>query len=85
MTKDLSQQLCELCGIKQTVDFTKPENFVGLLKLANDVLGSVHFATAYTKNKPHIFEEQALIHYLPIAKLNDSFQRAIREAEWVYD
>ena len=66
-------------------DFTKPENFVSLLKIANDVLGGVHFSTAYTKNKPHIFEEQALIHYLPIAKLNNSFQRAIREAEWVYE
>lgn len=75
---DLCEQYVEI------LDFGQPENFVGLLKIANDVLGGVHFATAYTKNKPHIFEEQALIHYLPIAKLNNSFQRAIREAEWVY-
>lgn len=66
-------------------DFMQPENFVRLLKIVNDVIGSVHFATAYTKNKPHIFEEQVLVHYLPFAKLNNSFQRAIREAEWVYD
>ena len=104
MSKDLSKQLCELCGIEyekhepvveidssiskyqiKTLDFIKPENFVRLLKIANDVLGGVHFATAYTKNKPHIFEEQALIHYLPIAKLNNAFHRAIREAEWVYE
>ena len=32
MSKDLSKQLCELCGIKGTVDFTKPENFVRLLE-----------------------------------------------------
>ena len=76
---DLCEQYVEI------LDFGQPENFVGLLKIANDVLGGVHFATAYSKNKPHIFEEQALIHYLPIAKLNNSFQRAIREAEWVYE
>lgn len=66
-------------------DFEKPENFVKLLKIANDVLGSVHFATAYTKNKPGIFEEQVLLHYLPIAKLNEGFKRAIRAEEWVYE
>ncbi len=33
MSNDLSQQLCELCGIERTVDFTKPENFVRLQKL----------------------------------------------------
>ena len=80
---DNDGDLCE--QYVETLDFGQPENFVGLLKIANDVLGGVHFVTAYTKNKPHIFEEQALIHYLSIAKLNNSFQRAIREAEWVYD
>ena len=69
---------------QNVIDFTSPENFVRLLKIANDVLGSVHFATAYTKNKPDIFEEQVLLHYLPIAKLNEGFKQAIREAEWVY-
>ena len=33
MTRELSKQLCELCGIKGTVDFTKPENFVRLVNL----------------------------------------------------
>lgn len=65
-------------------DFTQSKNFVKLLKIANDVLGSVHFATAYTKNKPNLFEEQVLMHYIPIAKLNDIFKQAIRETEWVY-
>lgn len=66
-------------------DFKQPENFVKLLKIANDVLGGVHFTTAYTKNKHHIFEEQALMHYMPIAKLNNAFQIAIRETKWVYE
>ena len=69
---------------KEFPDFTLPENFVKLLKIANDVLGGVHFATGYTRNKPNIFEEQALMHYLPIAKLNDAFKLAIRKMEWVY-
>ncbi len=70
---------------QRTINFEQPENFVKLLKIANDVLGSVHFTTAYTKNKPHIFEEQVLLHYLPIAKLNEAFKQAIREMEWVYE
>ena len=95
---NLSRQLCEICGIKPEIiedydsneyeiypDFSQSGNLVKLLKIANDVLGSVHFATAYTKNKPNIFEEQALMHYLPIAKLNEEFKQAIRETEWVYE
>lgn len=69
---------------KEYPDFTRSENFVKLLKIANDVLGGVHFATAYTRNKLNIFEEQVLMHYLPIAKLNDAFKLAIRKMEWVY-
>lgn len=95
---NLSKELCELCGIEPEIiedydsneyeiypDFTQAANFVKLLKIANDVLGSVHFATAYTKNKPGIFEEQVLLHYLPIAKLNEGFKRAIRAEEWKYE
>ena len=95
---NLSKELCEICGIEPKIiedydsneyeiypDFSQSGNLVKLLKIANDVLGSVHFATAYTKNKPNIFEEQALMHYLPIAKLNEAFKQAIRETEWVYD
>lgn len=98
MTKDYSRELCEICGIEPEIiedydgnefeiypDFTKPENFVKLLKTANDILGNVHFATAYSKNSPNIFEEQAIMHYMPIAKLNDNFKRAIREQEWSYE
>lgn len=95
---NLSKELCEICGIEPKIiedydsneyeiypDFEQSTNFVKLLKIANDVLGSVHFATGYTKNKPGIFEEQVLLHYLPIAKLNEGFKQAIRETEWVYE
>ena len=95
---NLSKELCEICGIEPKIiedydsneyeiypDFSQSENLVKLLKIANDVLGSVHFATAYTKNKPGIFEEQVLLHYLPIAKLNEGFKRAIRAEEWKYE
>lgn len=66
-------------------NFTQPENFIKLLKIANDVLGSVNFATAYTKNTLNLFEEQAIMHYIPIAKLNDSFKQAIKSEVWKYD
>lgn len=95
---ELSRQLCEICGIEPEIiedydsneyeiypDFSQSGNLVKLLKIANDVLGCVHFATAYTKNKPDIFEEQVLLHYLPIAKLNEGFKRAIRAEEWKYE
>ena len=35
MNNNLSRQLCELCGIEKTVDFTKPENFVRLLEIVS--------------------------------------------------
>lgn len=72
-------------GIAIYPNFTKPENFVKLLRIANDILGKVHFATAYSKNSPNLFEEQAIMHYMPIAKLNDNFKQAIREQEWSYE
>ena len=37
MNKDLSKRLCELCGIEQTIDFTKPENFVKLFSLITTI------------------------------------------------
>ena len=49
MSKDLSKQLCELCGIKGTVDFTKPENFARLLKIANDVFGKDNFLACFPR------------------------------------
>ncbi len=49
MTKTLSEELCEICGIKPKIiqdnedyhiealpDFTKPENFVKLLEIMTD-------------------------------------------------
>ena len=95
---NLSRKLCEISGIEAKIiedyngneykifpDITQPENFVKLLKIANDVLGSVDFVTAYTKNKPNLFEEQAIMHYMPIAKLNDNFKQAIKSEVWKYE
>lgn len=95
---NLSKELCEICGIEPEIiedydsneyeiypDFEQAENFVKLLKIANDVLGSVHFVTAYTKNRPGLFEEQTLLHYLSVAKSNEAFKQAIREEEWKYE
>ncbi len=33
MTKNLSKQICEICGIKDNVDFFEPENFCKLIEL----------------------------------------------------
>ncbi len=95
---NLSKDLCEICRIGQKgkiifrkrnwdkkVDFEQPENFVKLLKIANDVLGSVHFVTEYTKNRPGLFEEQTLLHYLSVAKSNEAFKQAIRAEKWKYE
>lgn len=98
MTKTLSEQLCQLCGIKPQEyqdnnvkhykyypDFeNNAENFVKLLKIINDILGKVEFATAYTKNRKGIFEEQVLQKYIVVAKCNESFKQAIKQSEWVY-
>ena len=35
---NLSKQLCEICGIKKTVDFTKSENFVRLLNSPTEII-----------------------------------------------
>lgn len=50
MSKDLSQQLCELCGIEGTVDFTKPENFVRLLEILSDYMYDDDKGISFTKN-----------------------------------
>lgn len=73
MTKDLSKQLCELCGIEQTVDFTKPENFV---RLRGIVTGST--GEDFVKS---------LIMRLTFVNdcYSDKIKQSIREAEWVYD
>ncbi len=44
MTKELSKQICEICGLENYVDFGKAENFVKLLRTVSkkvDVIFSV--------------------------------------------
>lgn len=72
MSNDLSKQLCELCGIKQTVDFTEPENFVRLYEILHgqslkDYLKYLCIRITYEKCS------------------NEAMKAAIREAEWVYE
>ena len=86
MSKDLSKQLCELCGIKQTVDFTKSENFVRLLKIWLDIFKKFRPERHSRSMEP----EEKLItdclirtsdDFYPVNKLKQS----IREAGWVYE
>ena len=86
MSDDLSKQLCELCGIEKTVDFTKPENFVRLLKIWLDIFKEFRLERHSMSMEP----EEKLItdclirtsdDFYPVNKL----KQAIREAEWVYE
>lgn len=107
MTKDLSKQLCGLCGIEgkwieyetETTDgcinlglklvypdFTKPENFVRLLKIWLDIFKEFRLERHSMSMEP----EEKLItdclirtsdDFYPVNKLKQS----IREAEWVYE
>lgn len=117
MSKDLSRQLCELCGIEAKFfalmqseenweeihesvyykikdcsttkiiypDFTKPENFVKLLKIWLAIFGEFRLERHSMSMEP----EEKLItdclirtsdDFYPVNKLKQS----IREAEWVY-
>ena len=50
MSKDLSRQLCELCGIEKTVDFTKSENFVRLLEVLSNYMYDDDRGISITEN-----------------------------------
>lgn len=88
MTKDLSRQLCELCGIeyektitddpeafvpyKLTLDFTKPENFVRLFNLTLPIRGISSIAEFVT------FE------YLTITDSKDFLKKLIKSIQEPY-
>ena len=73
MRKELSRQLCELCGIEGKVDFTKPENFVRLFGLI----------TKQTKEQ----NLETMLNHLNVnlSPYMDEVKQSIREAEWVYE
>ena len=50
MSKDLSKQLCELCGIEKTLDFTQPENFVRLLEVLSNYMYDDDSGISISKN-----------------------------------
>ena len=89
MTNDLNRQLCELCGIEKTVDFTKPENFVRLFDLKiNNHTNALTIAYVVTNNYA-ICSTEEFLYYL-LCELRAGFaisnvKQSIREAEWVYD
>ena len=99
MTKNLSQQLCELCGIKQTVDFTKPENFARLFGLKWYLPGeeygrqecSLSFYVLFNlANSSKDWNTKGFIKLLAKALKEHNpyvelLKQSIREAEWVYD
>ena len=89
MSKDLSKQLCELCGIKQTVDFTKPENFVGLFNLTLPIRGIPSIAEFVTFEHLTITDSKdflkKLIKSIQEPYTEDEVIKSIREAEWVYE
>ena len=99
MTKNLSRQLCELCGIKQTVDFTKPENFVRLFNLKwylpDEEYGTQEASLSFyvlfnLSNSSQDWNTEGFIKLLIKALKQhisyvESIKQSIREAEWVYD
>ena len=70
---NLSRQLCELCGIEKTVDFTKSENFVRLLELITRRTKEQNLETMFNHLKVNIYP------------YTEQTKQSIREAEWVYE
>lgn len=90
MTKELSKQLCELCGIEQTVDFTKPENFVRLYELETGVGETVAglMSRYYLAYDCPTFVDHVL-KFCSVSEWDveavEAVMQSIREAEWVYE
>lgn len=90
MTKELSKQLCEQCGVEQTVDFTKPENFVRLfnLPIVNNGTRTVGYFVVHEFTMKTIKDFiECLIIKLERTQLSitKEVKQSIREAEWVYE
>lgn len=90
MTKELSKQLCELCGVEQTVDFTKPENFVRLYELETGVGETVAglMSRYYLAYDCPTFVDHVL-KFCSVSEWDveavEAVMQSIREAEWVYE
>lgn len=88
MSNDLSKQLCELCGIEKTVDFTKPENFVRLFDLTLPIRGISSIGEFVTFEYLTITDSKDFLKKL-IKSIQEPYTeneviKSIREAEWVY-
>ena len=90
MTKELSKQLCEQCGVEQTVDFTKPENFVRLYELETGVGETVAglMSRYYLAYDCPTFVDHVL-KFCSVSEWDvgavEAVMQSIREAEWVYE
>ena len=87
MSNDLSKQLCELCGIEKTVDFTKSENFVRLFNLTLPIRGISSIAEFVTFEYLTITDSKDFLKKL-IKAIQEPYTeyeviKSIREAEWV--
>lgn len=72
MTKELSRQLCELCGIDGTVDFAKPENFVKLEEIMLTELAKHHLTVV---KWVHYWSDNTLMYeYILIQKTGHKFR-----------
>ena len=89
MSNDLNNQLCELCGIEKTVDFTKSENFVRLFNLRTKRQKSYTVAELITLECMAIIDTKNFLENLIYIIKSDmdvaDIKQSIREAEWVYD
>ena len=89
MNNNLSQQLCELCEIEKTVDFTKSENFVRLFNLTLPQKGIPTIAEFVTYEHLTITDSNDFLAKLIEMLKDDSYvaeiKQSIREAEWVYE
>ena len=89
MSNDLSKQLCELCEIEKTVDFTKSENFVRLFDLTLPIRGNSSIAEFVTFEYLTITDSKDFLKKL-IKAIQEPYTeneviKSIREAEWVYE
>lgn len=88
---NLSKELCELCGIEKTVDFTKPANFVRLFNLKVYECPDACTIAYLITSKHSIDTVEEFLYYLhhdlktlPGLRVFD-IKQSIREGEWVHE
>ena len=92
MTNELSKQICEICGIKDNVDFGEPENFCKLADLSIEAMYNKKIFWLVSEESLCEDREDFLGKFYEILKKADlpdyylePIKQAIREAEWKYE